>query len=85
MSRKPATDLFLSSDEIVDLTGKVWHELQVDALKAMGIPHRIRPDGRILVVRQYITGGQAAEAPKPAEPTPPRLRLEVLAGGRGKP
>jgi len=41
----------LSPDELVILTGKKYHGAQVKELNHMGISHRTRVDGSVVVVR----------------------------------
>lgn len=48
--------LFLQPDELSELTGKVRSSAQVVALRRMGIDHRVRPDGRVLVLRSQVDG-----------------------------
>jgi hypothetical protein len=49
------TDTFLSFEEIQALTHRKVHGAQVRALKAMGIEHRVRPDGSVAILRAHIT------------------------------
>lgn len=46
---------FLSFEEIHALTHRKVRPAQVRALKAMGIEHRIRPDGSVAILRDHIT------------------------------
>ena len=46
--------MFLSIDEVVELTGKRRHGLQEEILRTMGIEHKVRADGRVLVLRKYL-------------------------------
>ncbi len=46
--------LFLTPEELEQLTGRVRKGAQIEALRAMGIMHTIRPDGRPLVLRAHI-------------------------------
>lgn len=46
--------MFLTDDEIKGLTGKVHRQAQVKALNFMGIPHRVRPDGKPMVIKSHI-------------------------------
>lgn len=46
---------FLSFEEIHALTNRKVRPAQVRALKAMGIEHRIRPDGSVAILRAHIT------------------------------
>ena len=46
--------MFLTSEEVIDLTHKKHRSAQICALRCMGIEHRIRPDGSVAVLRSYI-------------------------------
>lgn len=46
--------MFLSRDEIHELTQRTRYTAQIRALRAMGIEHRVRPDGSITVLRKHI-------------------------------
>ena len=46
--------MFLTADEVRDLTGKVRNQAQVAALRHMGIEHRVRPDGSVAVLRAHV-------------------------------
>lgn len=45
---------FLSSGEVHELTGRRQHAAQVRALRAMGIEHRVRPNGSVAVLRAHV-------------------------------
>lgn len=49
------TDTFLSFKEIQALTQRKVRTAQVRVLKAMGIEHRVRPDGSVAILRSHIT------------------------------
>jgi hypothetical protein len=49
------TDTFLSFEEIQALTQRKVRTAQVRVLKAMGIEHRVRPDGSVAILRAHIT------------------------------
>ena len=49
------TDTFLSYEEIQALTHRKVYSAQVRVLKAMGIEHRVRPDGSVAILRAHIT------------------------------
>lgn len=49
------TDTFLSYEEIQALTQRKVRTAQVRVLKAMGIEHRVRPDGSVAILRAHIT------------------------------
>lgn len=46
--------MFLTPDEIKELTGKQRKPAQLRALRFMGIEHRVRPDGALIVSRSHI-------------------------------
>lgn len=46
--------MFLSPEEVTELTGKKQRPTQVLALKTMGIEHMVRPDGGIVVSRSHV-------------------------------
>ena len=62
--------MFLSDDELSGLTGAKRRETRVRALRAMGIEHRLRPDGHVIVLRSHIEAllggapGTIVSAPK---------------------
>lgn len=59
--------LFLSKDELIELTGRARATVQVRVLRQMGVPFRERPDGFPLVLRQHLTGTE----PEPRTATHP--------------
>ena len=71
------TDLILSDDEIKVLTRRHHRRLQSIALSSMGIEHKRRPDGSIVVLREHanrvLCNEQAQRAPKKSGP-----RLELV-------
>lgn len=57
---------FLEQEEVEQLTNKVKRHSQVKALRAMGIEHKVRPDGTVATLRTHIEkafDGQAAQRP----------------------
>lgn len=46
---------FLEPEEINGLTNKVKRPAQVKVLNAMGIEHKVRPDGSVAILRAHIT------------------------------
>ncbi len=46
--------MFLSRAEIADLTRKQHRDAQARVLRAMGVEHRVRPDGSVAVARAHI-------------------------------
>lgn len=47
--------IFLDRKEIQSLTQRSIRPAQVKVLKAMGIEHKVRPDGSVVVLRDHIT------------------------------
>lgn len=48
------SSVFLDSTEMAELTGRVRSDAQVRALRHMGIEHRVRPDGKVVVLRSHV-------------------------------
>lgn len=46
--------MFLTDDEIKDLTRRVHHNVQASVLCKMGIEHKLRPDGSLAVLRSHV-------------------------------
>ncbi len=47
-------NLTLSEKELRELTQRQKYTAQVKVLRAMGIEHRIRPDGTVAVLRSHL-------------------------------
>lgn len=47
-------DMFLTAEEMIEMTGRQRSDAQVRVLKFMGIEHRIRPDGKVVVLRAHV-------------------------------
>lgn len=62
--------MFLTDQELIELTGKVKPTAQSRVLDFMEIPYKSRPDGTLAVVRYQFEA-------KKKEPASPRLRLSV--------
>jgi hypothetical protein len=62
--------LFLTDEELQELTRRARHSAQVRALRRMGIEHRVRPDGSVLVLRSHVTElfGASSESSNDQEP-----------------
>lgn len=69
--------MFLTDDEVHDLTKRSRPSAQSRALKSMGIEHKIRPDGSIAVLRSHVERvmGEGATSGKPPRKTQPNLSL----------
>jgi hypothetical protein len=64
--------MFLTADELIELTGRRRHDAQALALRSMGIEHRLRPDGTVVVLRAHVEqllGVVAAREPSSAHGT----------------
>lgn len=46
--------MFLTYDEIVELTGRKRQDCQLDRLRYMGIEHKLRPDGSIAILTSHV-------------------------------
>lgn len=56
--------LFLTAEEMNELTGRRRRASQESALRAMGIEHKVRADGRVLVLRKHVEQVLGAVLPK---------------------
>lgn len=68
------TELFLTDDEIYDLTKKTYGPTRIKALNALGIQHKVRGDGSIAILRDHIIkvfGGNMATQAKKAKSSEP--------------
>jgi hypothetical protein len=65
--------MFLDSDEVRELTNRIQHSAQANALRSMGIEHKARPDGSLAVLRTHVEqclGGAQASRRKSAATEP---------------
>lgn len=46
--------MFLSNDELVELTGRRHRACQAEVLRSLAVDHKIRPDGRVIVLRRHV-------------------------------
>lgn len=46
--------MFLTPEEISELTGRIQYDAQARALNFMGIEHKRRPDGSLVVLRAHV-------------------------------
>ena len=53
------TKMFLTDDELAELTGRKLRRLQIEALKLMMIPFRVNAIGRPIVTREAVLGQPA--------------------------
>ena len=66
-------DMFLSPDEIIELTGRHRRDAQVTQLNKMGIVYKVRADGAVVVLTAHVHkefDGDAASAKKVKETEP---------------
>ena len=61
--------MFLSHEELVQLTGRRQSTSQVKALRFMGIEHKIRPDGSVAVLAEHVKDvmGMTSDGPSRKE------------------
>lgn len=61
------TDTFLTKEEVIEMTGRVQRAAQTRELTSMGVIHKLRADGSVLVLRAHVEqllGYQVQEKPK---------------------
>lgn len=46
--------MILTAKELAELTGRTRRSSQIEALRFMGIEHKIRPDGTVAVLKAHI-------------------------------
>ena len=46
--------MILTAEELAELTGRTRRSSQIEALRFMGIEHKIRPDGTVAVLKAHI-------------------------------
>lgn len=71
--------LFLSKQDLIDLTGYKKPSAQARALNAMGIEHRIRPDGAVIVLRAHIAAILGGSTENTSTPEPDWSELDDAA------
>lgn len=70
--------MFLTPEEVAELTGRQRSDAQLRALRFMGIEHRVRPDGSLAVSRAHveaILGGVVYAAKKCKKPIQPDFSM----------
>lgn len=48
------TGMFLTPREVAELVGCRRRDAQARALRGMGIEHKVRPDGTVVVLRSHV-------------------------------
>lgn len=59
--------MFLTHEELVELTDRRQRASQAQMLRALGIEHKIRPDGRVIVLRRHVEQQFGAKSEKKVE------------------
>jgi len=64
--------VFLTPEQIKELTERTQHSAQLRVLRALGIDHKVRPDGSLVVLRAHVEQqlGCALPSAKLQEPEP---------------
>lgn len=63
--------MILNKSELIELTGRRVKSAQIKALRFMGIEHKIRPDGSVVVLRAHVQQVLGLK-----EPTEKRVEVE---------
>lgn len=53
-SKLHMSNFLLTNEEVAELTGRTQYAAQVRVLRAMGIEHRVRPNGTIAILRSHV-------------------------------
>lgn len=64
--------MFLTDDDLTELTGKRQNAARIRVLNAMGVQHKIRPDGSIALLRAHVErlfGEKSKPEPEVWKPT----------------
>lgn len=62
--------LFITDDELRELTGRKIRRCQIDALRTMGVPFRVNAAGRPVVCRSAVEGKPSTYTEEPTGWTP---------------
>lgn len=62
--------MFLTPDEIAELTGRKLHKAQRTVLNHLGIQHMVRPDGSLVVLRSHVEKSLGEESSSAKLPEP---------------
>ena len=60
--------MFLTREELRELTGRARKAAQIDQLRRMGIPYYLNAAGRPVVARAVIEGGKQKSQPQTWRP-----------------
>lgn len=68
------SNMFLSKEDMRQLTGRAQRSPQIEALKRMGVPFYVNATGWAIVARSAVEGRAAAPAaPQPKKAWAPRV------------
>lgn len=67
--------MILSDDELIALTRRTQHAAQARMLRAMGIDHKVRPDGSLIVARLVVDEFLGVSLKPKTTSKEPRLEL----------
>ncbi|WNC91726.1 DUF4224 domain-containing protein [Paraburkholderia sp. FT54] len=60
--------MFLTEDDLTDLTGKCRNSARIRVLNGMCVQHKIRPDGSVAILRSHVERLFGEKPAKPSEP-----------------
>lgn len=64
--------MFLTAEELREMTKRTQYRAQIRVLRALGIAHKVRPDGSVAVLRAHVEkefgAGVSSSSPKKREP-----------------
>lgn len=63
-----SNSMFLTHEQLVELTDRQQHASQARVLRSLGIEHRIRADGRVMVLREHVKQLFGVRTDKRTEP-----------------
>lgn len=68
--------MFLTEDDLTELTGKRQNAARIRVLNSMGVQHKMRPDGSLAVLRAHVERlfGETPKKTETPEWTPPWLK-----------
>ena len=63
------TSIVLTSDELRQITGRKQHRAQVQVLRELGIPYKVRADGQPIVARHAWFQSMGSRSVTPHDPS----------------
>lgn len=75
--------VFLNEEEIELLTEKKRHSTQQKILNALGVTHKVRPNGSLVVLRSHVERVLGGHVPTPVKKEP-EPNWDALNGTRAK-